>query len=94
MSVESEVIEYEELLDMYQEICEILKDRPDLLQSFVVVNTSLLNRVKTHLANENENETSSEYEESTASSEEYSDSEVADETITLKQEDNGHISID
>ena len=32
--------------------------------------------------------------ESSASSEEYSDSEVVDEKITLKQEENGHISID
>ena len=79
MSFDSQVFEYEEILEMYDEICERLKDRADLLQVF-------MNLVKKGDTN---------YEtESTTSSEEYSDSEVVDETITLKQEDNGHISID
>lgn len=79
MSFDSPVFEYEEILEMYDEICECLKDRADLLQVF-------MNLVKKGDTN---------YEtESTASSEEYSDSEVVDETITVKQEDNGHISID
>jgi len=79
MSFDSQVFEYEEILEMYDKICERLKDRADLLQVF-------MNLVKKGDTN---------YEtESTTSSEEYSDSEVVDETITLKQEDNGHISID
>ena len=79
MSFDSPVFEYEELIDMYQEICMLLEDKPDLLQVFKnLINNDDLN-----------------YEtESTASSEEYSDSEVVVEKITLKEEGEGFISID
>ena len=76
MSFDSPVFEYEELIDMYQEICMVLEDKPDLLQVFKnLINNDDLN-----------------YEtESTASSEEYSDSEVVVEKITLKEEGEGFI---
>ena len=79
MSVVSEVFEYEEIIEIADEIKQILIGRPDLLNIFN-------NLVKNYDMN---------YQtESSASSEEYSDSEVVDEKITLKQEENGHISID
>ena len=79
MSFDSQVFEYEEILEMYDEICERLKDRADLLQVF-------MNLVKKGDTN---------YEtESTASSEEYSDSEVVDETIQVKTDENGFKCID
>ena len=76
MSVVSEVFEYEEIIEIADEIKQILIGRPDLLNIFN-------NLVKNYDMN---------YQtESSASSEEYSDSEVVDEKITLKQEENGHI---
>ena len=79
MSVVSEVFEHEEIIEMVEEIKQILIGRPDLLNIF----NNLVKKFDI------------DYEsESSASSEEYSDSEVVDEKITLKQEENGHISID
>ncbi len=79
MSYDSPVFEYEEVLGMYDEICELLKDRADLLKLF----TDLIKKGDTN------------YEtESTASSEDYSDSEVVDEKIMLKKDENGYLSID
>lgn len=79
MSFNSPVFEYEEILEMYDEICELLKDRADLLNVFI-------NLVKKGDCN---------YEtESTASSEEYSDSEVVSEKIILKKDQHGYLSID
>jgi len=78
MSFDSPVFEYEELIDMYQEICMVLEDRPDLLQVFKnLINNDDLNY---------ETESSSEEEE-------YSDSEVATETIQVKTDDNGFHSL-
>ncbi len=78
MSFDSPVFEYEELIDMYQEICMVLEDRPDLLQVFKnLINNDDLNY---------ETESSSEEEE-------YSDNEVATETIQVKTDDNGFHSL-
>tara|TARA_R110001592_G_scaffold122455_4_gene329293 strand:- start:8439 stop:8678 length:240 start_codon:yes stop_codon:yes gene_type:complete len=78
MSFDSPVFEYEELIDMYQEICTVLEDRPDLLQVFKnLINNDDLNY---------ETESSSEEEE-------YSDNEVCDETIQVKTDDNGFHSL-
>ncbi len=78
MSFDSPVFEYEELIDMYQEICMVLEDRPDLLQVF-----------KNLINNEDLN-----YEtESSSEEEEYSDNEVATETIQVKTDDNGFHSL-
>ena len=78
MSFDSPVFEYEELIDMYQEICVVLEDRPDLLQVFKnLINNDDLNY---------ETESSSEEEE-------YSDNEVCDETIQVKTDDNGFHSL-
>ncbi len=78
MSFNSPVFEYEEILEMYDEICERLKDRADLLQVF-------MNLVKKGDTNY-ETETSSEEEE-------YSDSEVCTETIQVKTDNNGFHSL-
>jgi hypothetical protein len=79
MSCDSPVFEYEEVLGMYDEICELLKDRADLFKLF----TDLIKKGDTN------------YEtESTASSEEYSDSEVVSEKIMLKKDEQGFLSID
>jgi len=79
MSSDSPVFEYEEILGMCNEIAVLLQDRNDLLQVF----KNLVKKVDM------------DYEtESTASSEEYSDSEVVVEKITLKEEGEGFISID
>jgi hypothetical protein len=79
MSFDSPVFEYEELVGMYDEICELLKDRADLLKVF----TDLIKNGDPN------------YEtESTASSEEYSDSEVVCETIEVKTDDNGFKSLE
>ena len=78
MSFDSPVFEYEELIDMYQEICMLLEDKPDLLQVFKnLINNDDLNY---------ETETSSEEEE-------YSDTEVCDETIQVNTDDNGFHSL-
>ncbi len=78
MSFDSPVFEYEELIDMYQEICMVLEDRADLLQVFKnLINNDDLNY---------ETESSSEEEE-------YSDNEVATETIQVKTDDNGFHSL-
>ena len=78
MSFNSDVFEYEELLDMYQEISILLEDRPELLQIFM----NLLNNDDLNY----ETETSSEEEE-------YSDSEVCTETIQVKTDNNGFHSL-
>lgn len=79
MSFNSPIVDYEEILGMYDEICELLKDRADLLKVF----TDLIKKGDTN------------YEtESTASSEEYSDSEVISEKIILKKDKEGFMSID
>jgi len=78
MSFDSQVFEYEEILEMYDKICERLKDRADLLQVF-------MNLVKKGDTNY-ETETSSEDEE-------YSDSEVCTETIQVKTDNNGFHSL-
>lgn len=79
MSVISEVMEMEELMDIYKDIMEELKDKPILLNAF-----------KQLIKNED-----LDYEtESTASSEEYSDNEVIDEKIILKKDGEGFMSID
>ena len=79
MSSDSPVFEYEEILGMCNEIAVLLQDRNDLLQVF----KNLVKKVDM------------DYEtESSASSEEYSDSEVVVEKITLKEEGEGFISID
>tara|TARA_R100000734_G_C3269781_1_gene66040 strand:- start:245 stop:466 length:222 start_codon:yes stop_codon:yes gene_type:complete len=73
------MFEYEELVGMYDEICELLKDRADLLKVF----TDLIKNGDPN------------YEtESTASSEEYSDSEVVCEKIQVKKDEKGFLSID
>ena len=78
MSFNSPVFEYEELIDMYQEICMLLEDKPDLLKVFKnLINNDDLNY---------ETETSSEDEE-------YSDSEVCTETIQVKTDNNGFHSL-
>jgi len=78
MSFNSPVFEYEELIDMYQEICMLLEDKPDLLKVFKnLINNDDLNY---------ETETSSEEEE-------YSDSEVCTETIQVKTDNNGFHSL-
>jgi hypothetical protein len=79
MSVISEVFEYEEIIEMADEIKNLLSGRPDLLQVF--------NNLVKKLDMDYE-------EESTASSEEYSDSEVVDEKINLKKDGEGFMSID
>ena len=64
MSVVSEVFEYEEIIEIADEIKQILIGRPDLLNIF----NNLVKKFDI------------DYEsESSASSEEYSDSEVVDE---------------
>ena len=79
MSVVSEVFEYEEIIEMADEIKNLLSGRPDLLQVF----NNLVKKLDM------------DYEsESTASSEEYSDSEVVDEKIKLKKDEEGFMSID
>jgi hypothetical protein len=79
MSFNSPVFEYEELLGMYDEICELLKDRADLLKVF----TDLIKKGD------------SNYEtESITSSEEYSDGEVVCETIEVKTDENGFKSLE
>ena len=78
MSFDSAMFEYEEMIDMYQEICLLLEDRQDLLQVFKnLINNDDLNY---------ETETSSEEEE-------YSDTEVCDETIQVNTDDNGFLSL-
>lgn len=78
MSFDSPMFEYEEMIDMYQEICLLLEDREDLLQVFKnLINNDDLNY---------ETETSSEEEE-------YSDSEVCTETIQVKTDNNGFHSL-
>jgi hypothetical protein len=79
MSVVSDVMQMEELLDIYKDIMEELKDKPVLLHAF-----------KQLIKDED-----LDYEtESSASSEEYSDSEVIDEKIILKKNEEGFMSID
>jgi hypothetical protein len=79
MSVESEVIFQEEIVEMYEEIKQILIGRPDLLQVF----NNLVKKCDLNYESE-----------STASSEEYSDSEVVDEKIILKKDGEGFMSLD
>lgn len=79
MSVVSEVFEHEEIIEMVEEIKQILIGRPDLLNIF----NNLVKKFDI------------DYEsESSASSEEYSDSEVVDEKIMLKKDGEGFMSID
>tara|TARA_R100001224_G_scaffold111239_2_gene90904 strand:- start:148 stop:387 length:240 start_codon:yes stop_codon:yes gene_type:complete len=79
MSVVSDVMQMEELLDIYKDIMEELKDKPVLLHAF-----------KQLIKDED-----LDYEtESSASSEEYSDSEVQEEKIILKKNEEGFMSID
>ena len=79
MSFDSPVFEYEELVGMYDEIRELLKDRSDLLKVFMdLIQNGDMN-----------------YEtESTASSEDYSDSEVVCEKMQVKTDENGFKSIE
>ncbi len=77
MSFDSEVFDYEEILEMYDEICDRLKDRPDLIDLFIKL-------VKKGDCN---------YEtESSVSSEDYSDSEVCKEKIVIQNKE-GYLSI-
>ena len=78
MSSDSPVFEYEDILGMCNEIAVLLQDRNDLLQVF----KNLVKKVDMDY----ETETSSEEEE-------YSDSEVVDETIQVKTDDNGFHSL-
>ena len=78
MSVISDVIEIEELMDIYKDIIEELKDKPILLNAF-----------KQLIKNED-----LDYEtESDVSSEEYSDDEVQEEEIIIRKDNKGFISI-
>ena len=78
MSVISEVMEMEELMDVYKDIMEELKDKPILLHAF-----------KELIKNED-----LDYEtESDESSEEYSDDEVQKEEIITTKDEEGHLSI-
>tara|TARA_R100001594_G_scaffold143441_1_gene191377 strand:- start:182 stop:421 length:240 start_codon:yes stop_codon:yes gene_type:complete len=78
MSVVSDVMQMEELLDIYKDIMEELKDKPVLLHAF-----------KQLIKDED-----LDYEtESSASSEEYSDSEVQEEKIIVKKDNEGFVSI-
>lgn len=78
MSVISDVMQMEELMDIYKDIMIELKDKPILLHAF-----------KQLIKNED-----LDYEtESDVSSEEYSDDEVIDEKIILKKDGEGFMSI-
>ena len=78
MSVISNVMQMEELMDIYKDIIEELKDKPILLNAF-----------KQLIKNED-----LDYEtESDVSSEEYSDDEVQEEEIIIRKDNNGFISI-
>ena len=78
MSVISEVMQMEELMDIYKDIIEELKDKPILLNAF-----------KQLIKNED-----LDYEtESDVSSEEYSDDEVQEEEIIIRKDNKGFISI-
>ena len=78
MSVISEVMEMEELMDIYKDIMEELKDKPILLHAF-----------KELIKNED-----LDYEtESDVSSEENSDDEVQKEEIITTKDEEGHLSI-
>ncbi len=78
MSVISEVMQMEELMDIYKDIIEELKDKPILLNAF-----------KQLIKNED-----LDYEtETDVSSEEYSDDEVQEEEIIIRKDNKGFISI-
>ncbi len=78
MSVISKVMEMEELMDIYKDIMEELKDKPILLHAF-----------KELIKNED-----LDYEtESDVSSEEYSDDEVQKEEIITSKDNKGFVSI-
>tara|TARA_R110000851_G_scaffold253319_1_gene405776 strand:+ start:822 stop:1061 length:240 start_codon:yes stop_codon:yes gene_type:complete len=78
MSVISDVMQMEELMDIYKDIMEELKDKPILLNAF-----------KQLIKNED-----LDYEtESDVSSEEYSDDEVQEEEIIIRKDNKGFISI-
>lgn len=78
MSVISEVMQMEELMDIYKDIMEELKDKPILLHAF-----------KELIKNED-----LDYEtESDVSSEEYSDDEVQKEEIIIIKDNKGFVSI-
>jgi hypothetical protein len=78
MSVISDVMDMEELMDIYKDIIEQLKDKPILLHAFkqLIKDQDL------------------DYEtESSASSEEYSDNEVMNEEIIIRKDNEGFVSI-
>jgi len=78
MSVISEVMQMDELMDIYKDIIQELKDKPILLNAF-----------KQLIKNED-----LDYEtESDVSSEEYSDDEVQEEEIIIRKDKEGFISI-
>ncbi len=78
MSVISNVMQMEELMDIYKDIIEELKDKPILLNAF-----------KQLIKNED-----LDYEtETDVSSEEYSDDEVQEEEIIIRKDNKGFISI-
>ncbi len=78
MSVVSDVMQMEELLDIYKDIMEELKDKPILLQAF-----------KQLIKDED-----LDYEtETDESSEDYSDNEVQEEQIEVKKDKEGYLSI-
>lgn len=78
MSVISDVMQMEELMDIYKDIMEELKDKPILLQAF-----------KQLIKDED-----LDYEtETDESSEDYSDNEVQEEQIEVKKDKEGFLSI-
>lgn len=78
MSVISDVMQMEELMDIYKDIMEELKDKPILLQAF-----------KQLIKDED-----LDYEtETDESSEDYSDNEVQEEQIEVKKDKEGYLSI-
>ncbi len=78
MSVISNVMQMEELMDIYKDIIQELKDKPILLHAF-----------KQLIKNED-----LDYEtETDVSSEEYSDDEVQEEEIIIRKDNKGFISI-
>ncbi len=78
MSVVSDVMQMEELLDIYKDIMEELKEKPILLQAF-----------KQLIKDED-----LDYEtETDESSEDYSDNEVQEEQIEVKKDKEGYLSI-
>lgn len=78
MSVISDVMQMEELMDIYKDIMEELKDKPILLHAF-----------KQLIKDED-----LDYEtETDESSEDYSDNEVQEEQIEVKKDKEGFLSI-